>query len=75
VEALEEQSGLADAGLSDHAHSLAVALQGLLKPEFAVHRHLRTRNPCIDGVSFPKRLKIHRYMNRVILLDTKPIEL
>jgi hypothetical protein len=31
VEALEEQSGLADAGLSDHAHSLAVALQGLLK--------------------------------------------
>jgi hypothetical protein len=35
-------------------------------PEFAVHRHLRTRNPCIDGVSFPKRLKIHRHMLRMI---------
>ena len=35
----------------------------LLMPEFAVYRHLRTQNSCIDGVSLPKRLKIHRYMN------------
>src|SRR5215475_2938722 len=33
------------------------------KPEFAVHRHLQTWNSCIDGVSFPKRLTIHRHMN------------
>jgi hypothetical protein len=33
------------------------------KPEFAVYRHLRTRDPCIDGVSLPKKLKIHRYMH------------
>jgi hypothetical protein len=46
-----------------------------IRPEFAVHRHLRTRNPCIDGVSFPKRLKIHRHMIRMISLDSKPIEL
>jgi 2-methylisocitrate lyase-like PEP mutase family enzyme len=34
-----------------------------LTPEFAVYRHLRTRDPCIDGVSLPKMLKIHRYMH------------
>jgi hypothetical protein len=32
-------------------------------PEFAVYRHLRTRDPCIDGVSLPKKFKIHRHMN------------
>jgi parallel beta-helix repeat protein len=32
-------------------------------PEFAVYRHLRTRNPCIDGTYLPKRLRLHRYMN------------
>jgi hypothetical protein len=32
-------------------------------PEFAVYRHLRTRDPCIDGVSLPQKLKIHRYMH------------
>ena len=37
-----------------------------LCPEFAVHRHLQTWNPCIDGVSFPKRLNIHRHMHRMI---------
>jgi type IV secretory pathway TrbL component len=36
----------------------------VLTPEFAVYRHLRTRNPCIDGASLPKRLTIHRYMHR-----------
>ena len=35
----------------------------LLMPEFAVYRHLRTRDPCIDGISLPKKLKIHRYMH------------
>ena len=34
------------------------------KPEFAVYRHLRTRNPCIYGAYLLKRLEIHRYMNR-----------
>ena len=34
-----------------------------LEPEFAVYRHLRTRNPWIDGAYLPKRLQIHRYMN------------
>src|SRR5262245_45524487 len=60
------------------SRSSAFQIQSLLRfvlPEFAVHRHLRTRTPCIDGVSFPKRLTIHRYMHRVILVDTKPIEL
>jgi site-specific recombinase XerD len=41
-------------------HSLA---SNPVKPEFAVHRHLPTWNPCIDGISLPKRLKIHRHMN------------
>src|SRR5262249_17767211 len=36
---------------------------GALQPEFAVYRHLRTRNPWIDGAYLPKRLQIHRYMN------------
>ena len=43
------------------------------KPEFAVYRHLRTQTPCIDGVSLPKRLKIHRHMDRIFGLDSKPI--
>ena len=41
----------------------ATIYQKLVSPEFAVYRHLRTRDPCIDGVSLPKKLKIHRYMN------------
>jgi transposase len=38
----------------------------LLKPEFAVYRHLRTRKPCMEGVSLQKRLRIHRYMHQGI---------
>jgi hypothetical protein len=34
-----------------------------LRPEFAVYRHLRTRDPCSDGVFLPTKLKIHRHMN------------
>jgi hypothetical protein len=36
------------------------------KPEFAVYRHLRTRKPCMEGVSLQKRLQIHRYMHQGI---------
>jgi hypothetical protein len=43
--------------------------------EFAVDRHLRTRNPCIDGAYLPKKLKIHRYMYRRIELDIEPMAL
>ena len=32
-------------------------------PEFAVHRHLQRWHPCIDGISFPERLKRHRHMH------------
>jgi hypothetical protein len=35
----------------------------MLLPEFAVYRHLWTRDPCIDGISLPKKLTIHRYMH------------
>src|SRR5262249_12865678 len=55
--------------------TLAESERALILPEFAVHRHLRTRNSCIDGISFPKRLKRHRYMNGIISLDIKPIKL
>jgi hypothetical protein len=54
---------------------LALRHQLAVYPEFAVYRHLRTRPPCIDGASFPEKLTIHRYMNRKIELDIKPLSL
>ena len=44
-------------------------------PEFAVYRHLRTRNPCMYGAYLPKRLETHRYMNRRVGLDITPMAL
>jgi hypothetical protein len=44
-------------------------------PEFAVYRHLRTREPCSDGVFLTTKLKIHRYMNCRKCLDIKPVVL
>src|SRR5262249_45198990 len=59
------------------ANRLAEPLSTLAcaEPEVAVYRHLRTRNPCIDGAYLPTRLIIHRYMNRRAELDIKPMAL
>jgi hypothetical protein len=47
----------------DHApNRTGIRCGEVLIPEFAVYRHLRTRDPCIDGISLPKKLTMHRYM-------------
>jgi hypothetical protein len=48
----------------DHApNRTGIRCGEVLIPEFAVYRHLRTRDPYIDGISLPKKLKMHRYMH------------
>ena len=50
------------AGVMNDAAALDAAID-VLKPEFAVYRHLRTRKPCVYNAWLVKRRNIHRYMN------------